>query len=104
MSGMVGLDGLTWIINQVLNYCSEFCNHLDVEFDSSIVLTGVAATLIGGETIDSAARLCKKNTAFDEVECQEWKKTRLLIMDEISFMATSKLIKLDNDLERLRKK
>ena len=60
--------------------------------------------MIGGETIDSSAQLFKKNPVFDEAEGREWKKTRLLIIYEISFMATSKLIKLDNNLERLSKK
>jgi len=45
-----GGSGKSEVINQVLRYCSEFCNHLDVEFDSSTIritaLTGVAATLI----------------------------------------------------------
>ena len=79
---------------------------MNVEFTSSTIritaLTGVAATLIGGETIHSAASLGKETTSYDEAFCAEWKKTRLLIIDEISFMSARELVRLDRNLRRLR--
>ena len=49
-------------------------------------MSGVAATLIDGEMIHSAAKLnCEKITLDHQ---KEWYNTRMLIVDEISF-ATS---------------
>ena len=107
LSGAGG-SGKSEVIVQVMLYCSEFCKNLNVEFTSSTIritaLTGVAATLIGGETIHSAAKLRATTTDFDEAFCIDWKKTRLLIIDEISFSSTFELIKLDQNLRRLRNK
>ena len=105
--GGSGGSGKSEVINQVLKYCKQFCENLGVEFTSSTIrvtaLTGVAASNINGETIDSVAGLQRqKDEIFTIDEIYDWKKTRILIIDEISFMSCKKLILLDRNLRKAR--
>lgn len=105
--GGPGGSGKSEVIAHVLNYCKEFCENLGVEFTSSTVrvtaLTGVAASNINGETIDLVAGLQrKKKEIFTIDEICDWKKTRILIIDEISFISCKKLILLDKNLRKAR--
>ena len=105
--GGPGGSGKSEVIAHVLNYCKEFCENLGVEFTSSTIrvtaLTGVAASNINGETIDLVAGLQrKKKEIFTMDEICDWKKTRILIIDEISFMSCKKLILLDKNLRKAR--
>ena len=64
-------------------------------------MTGVAATSINGETIDSVAGLQRKGqTTFTVDEIERWKTTIILIIDEISFMSTRQIIKLHTNLQK----
>jgi hypothetical protein len=63
-------------------------------------LTGVAATLINGETIHSAAKFYNKKISAEHIN--EWKNTRLVIVDEISFATSADLQKLNEKLGLLK--
>ena len=65
-----------------------------------MAMSGVAATLIDGETIHSAAKLnCKKITLDHQ---KEWYNTQMLIVDNISFANSSDLTKLHESLCKLK--
>jgi predicted ATPase len=55
-----GGSGKTEIINSVLAYAKGFCLQMQYVFDKQIIvvtaMSGVAATLINGETIHSATK------------------------------------------------
>ena len=82
-----GGSGKTEVINSILSYAKWFCEKMQYVFDKwTIIVTamsGVAATLIDGEMIHSAAKLnCEKITLGHQ---KEWYNTWMLIVDEISF-------------------
>jgi hypothetical protein len=52
-------------------------------------LTGVAATLINGETLHSAAKFCNKKITTDHIS--KWKNTWLVIINKISFATSADL-------------
>ena len=60
---MAGAGGRckTRVINAVMGYAKGFCKEINYMFDKRMIvltaLTGVAATLINGETLHSAAKL-----------------------------------------------
>jgi len=61
-----GGSGKTTVIDLVMKYASEYCSYLDnFEFSSRTILvtamTGVAATILMGETTHAAVYLNKKN-------------------------------------------
>ena len=62
-------------------------------------LSGVAATLILGETTHSALYLNHKTTP-EHIEL--WQTVRLLIIDEISFADKIDFDKIDNNLRNLK--
>ena len=65
-------------------------------------MTGVAATAINGETIDLVAGLqTEDNKVFSAKDIEKWINTRILIIDEISFMSCKKLIRLEKNLRKL---
>ena len=63
-------------------------------------MSSVAATLINGETIHSAAKLnCKKITVEHQ---KEWANTQMLIVSKISFAISSDLLKLHETLHKIK--
>lgn len=62
--GGPGGSGKSEVIKQVLKYCKKFCKNLGTEFTKSTIritaMTGVAASAINGETLDSVAGLLRK--------------------------------------------
>jgi Cdc6-like AAA superfamily ATPase len=70
-----GGSGKTAVINQVMMYASEFCRNLGVPFDQYTIrvtaMTGVAATSINGETLDSAAHTMKNTANLTQEHRQE---------------------------------
>jgi predicted GTPase len=74
MTGAGG-SGKTRVINAVMAYAKGFCKALNYMFDKRMIvltaLTGVAATLINGETTHSAAKLNFKQIKMEHIE--EWK-------------------------------
>ena len=63
-------------------------------------LSGVAATLILGETTHSALYLNHKTITPEHIE--SWQTVRLLIIDEISFADKNDFDKIDNNLRNLK--
>jgi hypothetical protein len=57
-------------------------------------MSGVAATLIGGSTLHSAVHLKKKLENIPRKAREDWKSTRMLIVDEISFASKEDIVKL----------
>jgi ATP:corrinoid adenosyltransferase len=73
-------------------------------FDKQIIvvkaLTGVATTLINGETLHSAAKFYNKTVTTAHID--EWKYTQLIIIDEISFATSADLLTLNDKLKLLK--
>ena len=99
-----GGSGKSTVVNLVIAYAQEYCDHLGHPFTSrTIVVTamsGVAATLLHGETTHSALALMRK-IKNDEIE--EWADTRLVIIDEISFASKSDFETACGNLQKLKK-
>ena len=98
-----GGSGKSHVVNELMQYAKEFTNNLEFVFDTRTIvvtaLSGVAAVSIGGETIHSAACLNRKIPNDDD----SWKNVRLLIIDEVSFMSSKEVDKLDQKLKRLKR-
>ena len=91
------------MIKTALAFLKKFCNNCDIPFDSDVVkvtaVTGCAAANLkipGATTIDRAAHLTIPNPKRQH---PDWINTILLFIDEISFMSTTKLEKLDRYLK-----
>ena len=101
-----GGSGKTTVIDLVMEYAREYCSFMDnYTFSSRTIvvtaMTGVAATLLMGETVHSAVYLNqKKNIQPEQVEV--WEDTRLLIIDEISFASKQDFAKLHRQLRKLK--
>jgi hypothetical protein len=101
-----GGSGKMTVMDLLLEYAWEYCSYIeDFTFSSrTIVVTamsGVAATLLLGETTHAAVYLNKK-TPLDAEEIEMWADTRMLIVDEISFASKQEFIKLHQNLSRLK--
>ena len=98
-----GGSGKSTVLDLLMLYAQEFCDTLGHTFTKrTIVVTafsGVAATLIKGETIHSACYFNWKELTSDHRE--EWKDARMLIADEISFGSSMEYRKLDRNLRFL---
>jgi AAA domain/Helitron helicase-like domain at N-terminus len=99
-----GGSGKSTVVNLVIAYAQEYCDLLRHPFTSrTIVVTamsGVAATLLHGETTHGALALLRK-IKNDEIE--EWEDTRLVIIDEISFASQKDFEKMCSNLQKLKK-
>ena len=95
-----GGSGKSTVINMVKAYAKSYCDALGHEFTCrTIVITamsGVAATLINGETTHSCLGLNRKITTTHQAEFQD---TRLVIIDEISFASVEDI---DNIYQKLK--
>jgi hypothetical protein len=103
LTGAAGA-GKSKVINEVLSYCKEYCDQIMVPFtDRTIVvtaLTGVAAVLINGETLHSAAHVFNKEITSQMIE--RWQDARLLIIDEISFATQDLIEQVDSRIQELK--
>ena len=101
-----GGSGKSRVISHVLSYALGFCKLLDVQFHKRTIvvtaLTGVAATMIDGETLDSAAHLQAKKISPEYID--EWKDSRLLIVDEVSFASKEVIANLHQTLCKLKQR
>ena len=95
-----GGSGKSTVINMVKAYAKSYCEQLGHEFTCrTIVITamsGVAATLINGETTHSCLGLNRKITTTHQAEFED---TRLVIIDEISFASVEDI---DNIYQKLK--
>jgi len=99
-----GGSGKSTVVNLVIAYAQEHCDLLGHPFTSrTIVVTamsGVAVTLLHGETTHSALALMRK-IKNDEIE--EWEDTRLAIIDKISFASQGDFEIMCKNLQKLKK-
>ena len=99
-----GGSGKSTVVNLVIAYAQEYCDHIGHPFTSrTIVVTamsGVAATLLHGETTHGALSLNGK-VKNDDIE--DWADTRLVIIDEISFASEKNFEKMCSNLQKLKK-
>jgi PIF1-like helicase len=101
-----GGSGKSTVIALIQCYSRAYHRLIQSEtYNRSIVvtaMTGVAATIIGGETAHSAIHLNTKLSKIGPEKIELWSNTKLLIIDEISF-ASDKIINLINRrLSRLK--
>ncbi len=98
-----GGSGKSTVINMVMAYAKSFCEVLGHPFTSrTIIITamsGVAATLLHGETTHSVIGLNRTNVQEEEIEA--FADARLLIIDEISFASKRDFQKLYSRCQKL---
>ena len=98
--------GKTTAVKLAQRFCFEFCNAVGILWNDTTFLftayTGSAASFFGGVTICKAAFLLKKKAALNQDEIDKWKDVRILVIDEISFMQDSEILKLDRRLKECR--
>ena len=82
-------SGKSTIIALLQSYSQKYHKLLGYEsYNRGIILTamtGVAATIIGGETVHSALHLKTNNINIGHDIIESWTNTKILIIDEISF-------------------
>jgi hypothetical protein len=100
-----GGSGKSTIIKEVLRYGREFCKNIQYPFNEMTILvtatSGVAATLINGETLHRACYLNRKKPLTEE-QCDAFKQVRLIVVDEISMASDNLLVYLESTLRDLR--
>ena len=89
-----GGSGKSRIIHELLRYGQQFCSNLDQPFTRNTILvtacSGVAATLIHGQTLHSAIHLNKKLRNIEIGEKARFQNSvKMLIIDEISLLGGS---------------
>ena len=96
-----GGSGKSMVIGLVLSYAKEFCEELSHPFHHRTVvvtaMSGVAATLVRGETTHKALHLNRRK-ALGEDAIAEFKDTRLIIIDEVSFARAEDIEKISDTL------
>ena len=87
----VGGSGKSKIISCIYEFIENICHYFDWKFNKNTIkicaMSGSAAALLDfGMTLHGAAHLntCKKNITQEDMDM--WKDTKLLIIDEVSFM------------------
>ena len=81
--------GKTTVLDLMMSYMKDFCQPMtDFEFtDRTVVvtaLTGVAATLLLGQTTHTALYINQRRR-YTEQQVRAWENTKMVIVDEISF-------------------
>jgi len=99
-----GGSGKTRVHKHVLVFGKRFCHNLSYKFDRRTIvmtaLSGVAATLINGETVHSAAHFQTGSITTEHIS--SWKHARLIIVDEVSFARKEELVQLNQKLGLLK--
>ena len=103
LSGMGG-TGKSQVITAFYDYAETVSNFCGWEFDEHTIvitaLTGSAATeLENGCTFHSAVKISQAIKDDDRIM---WKNTKMIIIDEVSFLTTSGLIKGDRQMRLLK--
>ena len=102
-----GGAGKSFVIDLVLLYAKEYCSKFEnFVFDKRTIvvtaMTGCAATLLNGETAHGALKLNTRTKNLDEEDMNAWKRTRLMIIDEISFASREMMEDINTRLKYLR--
>ncbi|KMZ58815.1 hypothetical protein ZOSMA_7390G00010, partial [Zostera marina] len=103
-----GGSGKTTVVDLFIMYCREFSDYIPnfIFTPRTIVITamsGVAATLLMGETTHKALHLnTKRNLNPEDIEL--WTETRMVIIDEISFASADDFKNMNNKLCVLKQK
>ena len=98
-----GGSGKSAVVNAVISHAQDHCKELDHPFTNRTItvtaMSGVAATLLNGETAHSVLCLNWKNVEEHPELLQDWADTRLLIIDECSFAGEADFEKAHNNLK-----
>ena len=96
--------GKTTALKAAEQFCLEFCSYCGIPWFKTTFFytayTGAAASAFGGRTIVTASGLHSANIETGQME--EWKRCKILVIDEISFMSESELTLLDLRLRRYK--
>jgi len=100
--------GKTTVIDLVVAYSREYCSYMEnYEFDARTIvvtaMTGVAATILMGETTHKALHLNQRKP-IDAEQVAVWEGTRLVIIDEISFASKEDFSLIHRRLQTLKQK
>jgi PIF1-like helicase len=99
-------SGKSTIIALLQSYSQKYHELLKFQsYNRAIVITamtGVAATIIGGETVHSALHLKKNINSIPSEAIDLWANTKLLIIDEISFANNEEIDKMNENLADLK--
>jgi hypothetical protein len=97
-----GGSGKSTVIELVQEYAKCYCDFLDYPYTSNTIIvtaiSGVAATLLGGNTTTKKCCLSRKPTMQD---IYEWKHIQLLFIDKISFASGHEVKELNGKLKVL---
>lgn len=84
-----GGSGKSTVINLVQAYAKDFCLQIGHTYTARTIvisaMSGVAATLIHGETTHSAVKMNSNPATIPQQYIDTWSDARLIIIDEISF-------------------
>jgi ATP-dependent DNA helicase PIF1 len=91
-----------------LEYAREYCSYVEgVTFTCRTIvvtaLTGVAATILQGETTHSAAFL-NQSRPLEPEQIELWEQSRMIIVDEVSFASRAEISELDRKLRKLKER
>jgi hypothetical protein len=93
-----GGSGKSTVISMIVEYARDFCEMLAHPFTSRTIavtaMSGVAATLIKGETTHSVLGL--NRDGFSQEDIDEFADTRLIVIDEISFAGKEDFVVMDS--------
>jgi len=101
-----GGSGKSEVILEFLKYCEQYCANIEQPFTQRTVLvtarSGVAATLIHGQTLHAATFLNKSIKNIDpDMKLKFKNQVRMIIVDEVSMMAPSEFTALNKRLNWL---
>ena len=101
-----GGSGKSTVIGMLQCYSQHYHKILGHQtHNRSIVLTamtGVAATIIGGETAHSALHIFNRSISPAKIDL--WTNTKLLVIDEISFASNKTIALINKKLNELKRK
>ena len=102
VTGFAGA-GKSTAIKVAQTFCYEFCKAASIMWEDNTYLftayTGSAAAAFGGLTTTKATYIAKKGLSDDDRKA--FQGVRILIIDEISFLKDSELLKIDRNLKNI---
>ena len=101
-----GGSGKSAVLNMVKAHAKSYCQSLGHEYTHRTIVTtamsGVAATLLHGETAHMALHMNKGKIPAEEIK--NWQDARLIIIDEISFASPDEFERIHECLKVLMNK